>query len=190
MVLLLSGLGIAVGMATAFAIHNLFARLRQRALMPVIVIGWVLAAIVLFLGASFAYAYFVVNSDPFASMGPAGGVLALMYFLLLAVCGLVGLLHSRKFQLPWPKAFGLLMAESGAAFLAAVGLYTLYFPVAHILQGGNREAQEIFTSYSQTSQILSLATNTLVGALLALEGIRPLVQKRDTLPTTAAPNTE
>lgn len=176
MVLLLSGFGIALGIASAFTIHNLFARLRQRALMPVIMIGWILAAIVLFQGITFTYTYFVVNSDPFASMGPVAGFLALMSFLLLATCGLIGLLHARKFQLPWRKAFGLLMAESGVALLAAILLNMLYYFVAHILQGGNRAVPDIFESYKQTSHILALATNTLIGALCALEVIRPLVQ--------------
>jgi hypothetical protein len=183
--LVLAIVGAVSGMTTACALYVLFSRFRPRAPLPLVVIGWLVAATTAGFGMLTTLAYLSMRSDPAASMGPFLGFLALMLGVVLLVCGLVGLIHWRKFQMSWFRAFGVLMAEAGAAVLVGLALNEFLYPIADVLRGGDRDTGRILNSYAQARHMLAYFDMALIVVLLLLEIIGPFVRRRAVLFQTA-----
>lgn len=179
---ILAVIGGALGTAAAFAIHALFGWVRRCLPVPTAVIGWLLAGAAAFFAALLTRVYLGMRSNPRASMAPFWGFLALILGVLLLVCGGIGLIHQRALRMSWVGAFGVLIAEVGAAVLAALFLYEIRYSLADVLRGGGRGVDRILDSFAQADNLLFFFDLSLIAALLLLESIAPLLRWRTAFP--------
>ncbi len=75
---------------------------------PVMVLGWGILAILLF---------FI--SVTIARSGQIWAMAAIYMLFLLGLCGWLGVVHARRYQLPWAQTYGVILVEFGVAFAVA-----------------------------------------------------------------------
>ncbi|MBW3634931.1 MAG: hypothetical protein KY445_00520 [Armatimonadetes bacterium] len=179
--MILTIVGITAGTIAAVALHILFRRLREHALVPFAIIGWLLAVLAVLSAALLTQVYLSIRTDPFASMAPFWGMLAAMLGILLVVCAGISLVHWQKLKISWFKAFGVLMSEAGVALLIALFLNQIHFSIADVLRGGSTDTRQILDSFDQSRQFMAFFDLALIVVLICSELFGHFIYRQRTL---------
>lgn len=175
--------GIVSGTITAVALHLSFRHLRKYALTAFTVIGWILILLAVVTGGFLTQIYLSMRTDPYASMAPFWGTLAMILGILLLVCAGIGIVHWRRLKIAWFKAFGVLMSEAGVALLAAMFLNQTKSSIAEILRGSSSSTEQFLDSLAQTHQLVAFFNLALIIILIFLELFGYFIYRQDTLQT-------
>jgi hypothetical protein len=184
--MVLTLVGTIGGTITAVALHMVFRRLREHFLTQFAMIGWVLTLLALLCAAILIQVYLSTRTDPSASMAPFWGMLALLLGVLLLVCACISLVHWRKLQISWFKAFGVLMSEAGAALIAALFLNQLQHSIADVLRGNSTNTRQILDSFDHARQLIAFFDLALIVVLIFLELFGYVLHRQSTLQAAQA----
>lgn len=161
-------LGSVLGLLVAVALHIVTGLLRRRVTFTVAIVGWVVAVAVFAYGALMVVAWLRMKDDPHADMGPVWGMLAVVIGVLLLACAGLGLVHRRRFAISWWNAFGVIMAEAGAALAAGLLFNELLAPISDIFRGGNQDTEQILAYLDRSRDMGGNFNTVIVIALLLL----------------------